>query len=61
MLTKKYREDGSLDTQHRGVEVFAIAVDVEFDMVVAETEDVSLLYLGCEAVLLGASGPDYAL
>ena len=61
MLTKKYREDGSLDTQHRGVEVLAVAVYVELDMVVAEAEDVSLLDLGGEAVLLGAPGPHHAL
>ena len=60
MLTIKYREDGSFDPQHRGIQVLAVAVNVELDMVVAEAEDVSLLELGGEAVLLGAPGPHHA-
>ena len=60
MLTIKYREDGSFDPQHRGVEVLAVAVDVELNVVVAEAKDVSLLELGGEAVLLGAPGPHHA-
>ena len=60
MPTIKYREDGSFDPQHRGVEVLAVAVDVELDVVVAEAEYVSLLELGGEAVLLGAPGPHHA-
>ena len=44
----------------RGVEVLAVAENVELDVVVAEAEYVSLLELGGEAVLLGGSGPHHA-
>ena len=60
MLTIKYREDGSFDPQHRGVEVLAVAENVELDVVVAEAEYVSLLELGGEAVLHGGPGPHHA-
>ena len=46
--------------RNRGVQVLAVAENVELDVVVTKAKYVSLLELGGEAVLLGGSGPHHA-
>ena len=60
-LTVKNREDSSFDPEDWRVQVLAVTVNVELDVIVAKAEHVPLLELGGEAVLLCASGPHHAL
>ena len=60
-LTVKNREDSSFDPEDWRVQVLAVTVNVELDVIVAKAEHVPLLELGGEAVLLCTSGPHHAL
>ena len=58
MLTEEYWKDCSFDPQHGSVDILPVAEDIEFDVIIAEADDVSLLQVGGgDVVLLVPPGP----
>ena len=58
LLTEKYWKDGSFDPQYGSVDILPVTEDIEFDVIIAEADDVSLLQVGGgDVVLLVPPGP----